>query len=661
MGAAAGSKGGDMSENTLLYQITFSLGVIVLFGYRQFNRWTDDETRNESSDVELLAFAQPRSFTSLWRFLSVALLYCTALIILYFLLWAFFNSPPTVGMTFLKVSGVTPENAWLVSLFVVTGLSPIVPVISNVERTIREVMHSWAVVPAKAQQMADELASPSTTFEIDERFFAERVRPRLGPAFERGDLTEGPAVTIAEKWCRLKFLVCKYAPPVLDGADASGLRSPYTTRFHNDLMMLQDEVMEFARSNASLLRSAGGTPAIVSLLDRIDSMLHRLFVLMCCRAFASVKSLDEVVGYFRRSYGIGVRKIELSPFPTDPVFDALVAVTVAVFAVSFAYTNVAKDPSVHPVVWATSAFATHGLGLLVGWVVFSRRRRQFRADLFRGPTVRHPLSRKLLLTCTVLGFALASLPTWVTTVYQLQHVSPSVSQSMSDLFSFAFQVSWPWAFLGSATAVAVYVHLERTSSRAASLRVRSLSAGAQAFTNVLISLLIMGLYAPPSDPTRTLASALTQPVFQLVLLLTGTIGLVLGFFLPRVVHGHGLDLRGGAIRCRPTGDAASAVLTYRGRQSSVLVQEISLTGCLLRLPSTDWSASGNHGTLLLSDGTSIAAHFVRRVEDAPSSDQAGGHCIAMQFIAPRQRDDLSDGLRQRLSRFLEGLHLPQPT
>jgi hypothetical protein len=640
-----------MSDSAIPYQLAFSICVIVFFGYRQFNQWTEAETRSSSSDVELLAFAKPRSFTSLWRFLSVASLYCTSLVVLYFLLWTLFSSPPTAGMAFLQVSGVSKESAWLVALFVVTGLSPILPVLSNVERNLREVMHAWAVVPTKAQELANELASPDTTFDIDERFFLERVAPRVAPHFGRGDLTEGAAATIAQKWCRLKFLISKYAPPRLDEEDSSGLRSPYTTRFHNDLMTLQKDLLAFAadRENASLLRSPGGTPGVVSLLDRIDSMLHRLYVLMCCRAFESEKSVEEVVEYLRRSYGIGVGKVELAAFPTDPIFDTLVGVTVAVFGVSFAYTSLAHNDSVHPVVWALSAFATHGLGLLVGWLVFSRRRRRYRSDRQTRGIDTPPLSRKLLLASTVLGFALATIPTWVTTVYQLQAGQPA-GESLLSLLSRAFLISWPWAFLGSATAIAVYVHLERTSNRAASWRLRTVSAGGQALTNVVIALLIFGLH--PSDPTKTLAQTLDGGIPRLVLLLTGTIGLVLGFFLPRVVHGHGFDLRGGAIRYRPEGDVASAVFTVGGRQVPVRVREISLTGGLLLFASAGVLTKGRQGTLVLSDGTRLQAHFVRHVEGEPDSND--GAPVAVQFIAPRQGDELSSKLRLRLNSFLKG-------
>ncbi len=650
-----------MLGNTLLVQTAFSLLVIVAFGYRQFNQWTDAETRNETSDVELLAFAPPRSFTSLWRFVTVAAMYCSALVILYYLLLAFFRSPPEAGMNFLKVGGVTPENAWLVALFVVTGLSPILPVFSNVERNIREVMHAWAVVPSKAQQMAEELASPSATFEIDETFYTTRLKGRLGPAFTRGDLTSANAITVAQKWCRLKYLVAKYAPPVLDGEDASGLRSPYTTRFRNDFMALQEEVLEFARTNADQLRTPGGSPAVVSLLDRIDAMLHRLYVLMCCRAFSSERSLEDVVDYFRRSYGIGVRNIELTLFPTDPIFDTLCFVTAAVFGVSFTYTSIVGDDSVHPVVWAVSAFATHGLGFLVGWFIFSRRRRHYRADILARNLEHVPLSRKLLLTAVVLGFALASAPTWLTTLLQLMQASANRALPFGDLASRAFQQSWPWAFLGSATAIAVYSHLERSSNRESSIRLRISSALGHALMNIVISLLILGLYAPPSDPGRTLVTALEKPVYQLVLLLTGTIGLVLGFYLPRVVHGHGVDLRGGALRYRPSGEAAAAIFTFGGRQIKVTVHEISLTGCVLRLPNAEWLTTGRYGTLLLNDGTNVFAHFVRDAKEYTRGEpETDDNFYAMQFSAPQQLSDLSRLLRQRLTAFLEGLRPEEP-
>jgi len=72
-----------MPANALLFQLAFSAIVIVAFGYRQFNTWTKGESCRATTDSELLAFAPPRSFTPLWRFLATAALYCLTLVVLY--------------------------------------------------------------------------------------------------------------------------------------------------------------------------------------------------------------------------------------------------------------------------------------------------------------------------------------------------------------------------------------------------------------------------------------------------------------------------------------------------------------------------------------------------------------------------------------------------
>jgi hypothetical protein len=333
-------------DYTEIFLIVFSVAVIAVFGYQQFNRWTDAEARSDNSDSELLAFAPPRSFTSLWRFAAVAAMYCLTLIVFYALLLLVFRSGPGAGYDeLLKGVGITKQNAWLAALFVVTGLSHITPGFSNIERSVREVMHAWAVVPTKAWQMADELASPTTTFEIDEAFLQETVLPRLAPLFRKEDFATGRAGSIAQKWCRLNYLRYKFAPPETEGLAAHGLRSPYTTRFQQDLTALGKEINELAgtSANAEGLRNQGGSPVLVALSERIDSMLHRLYVLMCCRAFASVRSLEGAVQYFHRSYGIGVREIELAPFPTDPIFDTLTAVTLAVLIIALIFYAIYGD------------------------------------------------------------------------------------------------------------------------------------------------------------------------------------------------------------------------------------------------------------------------------------------------------------------------------
>jgi multisubunit Na+/H+ antiporter MnhC subunit len=640
----------------LTLQIAFSILVIVVFGYRQFNRWTEKESRGDTSDSELLAFAPPRSFTSLWRFLLVASLYCLALVVFYLLLLLIFSSPPSAGAAFLSVSGVTPQNAWLVALFVVTGLSPILPVFSGIEHAVRGVMHAWAVVPTKAEQMANELGSPSTKFTADDTFLRDTVLPRLEPDFHRSDFAEAHAISIAQKWCRLVLLFNKFAPPAQGGSAAR--RSPYINRFHQDFLSLEKEVKEFAKSSPALLRTRGGSPAAVALSERIDAMLHRLYVLMCCNAFAAAKSLDEVGRYFQRSYGIEVGSVQLAMAPFGPMFDTLLAVTGTVLAVSIAFSlRYPSDNHVHPFVWAACAFATHGAGLLIGWLVFGRRRRQI-----GGPwreTEDYPLSRNLLVTCVVVGFALATIPSWAASLYYLLNEPTTMYGLLPNLMKRALFMSWPWAFLGSATALATFIHLEHTANAAASLRTRAASAGAQAAANLAIALCILATYTPPGSEPIALSDNLARPLIQLVLALTAAIGVVLGFCLPRVVHGHGLDRRGGATRYRLGEAHAQAVFTCCGQQLGAVMQTISLTGCVLLLTNRHQHLlPGRQGVLTLHDGTALAAYVVRVIGDAHDDDAGSGPgSYAVQFANQQRRVRLAPAVRQRLSVYLRGAGL----
>lgn len=640
--------------------VAFSAFVIVVFGYRQFNQWTELETRSERSDSELLAFAPPRSFTSHWRFLLIASVYCLTLIVLYLLLYLIFLSPPAGGADFLKIAGVTKENAWLVALFVVTGLSPILPVVSNIERSVREVMHTWAVVPTKAHQMADELASPGARIDIDETFLQEIVLPKLAPDFDKADFSGNRAVTIAQKWCRLNYLLLKFAPPALGGFGARGLRSPYTTRFQQDCDALGKEVKDLTKTDPTAIRSLGGSPATVALAERLDSLLHRLYVLMSCRAFSSARSLEAVVQYFRRSYGIYVRRIEIAPFPTDPVFDALAAAAAAVLCVSLAfwYLNPSQRSAVQPFAWAINTLAVHGLGLLVGWVVFAqRKRRSTSAVRYFGSAA--PISRKYLVASVVLGFSLATIPTWVGSMYYFRSLG-LYDGTLLNLAYVGLVRSWPWAFLGAATAIAVYLHLERSANREVTLRLGAWSGGLQALSNVGIALLILAFYNPVAgrasalvEEVPTLAQKLENPVVRLVLLLTAVIGLVLGLFLPRAVHGYGIDMRGGAMRYRPNGNSDRAVFTYMGRQCAGRIHAISMTGCLLRFAESAVQPEQNAvGTIVLDDQTALPAQYAReaKIQEAGAPAETALH--AFRFTAEQNRRFLPSGLRERLRSFL---------
>jgi hypothetical protein len=647
-----------MSANALLFQLAFSAIVIIAFGYRQFNTWTKGESCRTTTDSELLAFAPPRSFTPLWRFLATAALYCLTLIVLYLVVFVMLYNSAMSGIELLDVSGVTQANAWLVALLIVTGLSPMLPVFSSVEHVVREVMHNWAVVPAKAQDMANELASPTTTFELDEAFLRSTVMPRLGMPFTRGDFTEGRAFTIAQKWCRLKMLLLKFAPPDQDGLEAPRFKSPYATRFVSDCKALERDVKEFAEATPELLRTMGGSPAAVLLSERLDQMQHRLFVLMCCAAFAAARSVEEVVRYFRKGYGIGIGHVQLSSAPFDPILDTLIAVTLTVLLISLGFSMTHRDSPVHvrPFLWSANAFCVHGAGLLVGWLVFSRRRGQ--SESWVDPSDA-PVSRRLLLACVMLAFSLAAIPSLLSSMLSA-HLNGS-AKPLLTLASDALLRTWPWAFLGSATAVATFIHLERSANGVASLRLRAFSAAAQAATNVAISLVILGVFTRPGEAPPDLARNLALPVYQLVLVLTGAIGVVLGFFLPRVVHGHGLDRRAGVERFPVDGERARATFTYCGRQVPVTVAHLSLSGAVLELAHAHIDVvPGRQGVLTLFDGAAISAHVARLLppEEADAASVTPRR-FAVRHACVHGPVATGSGTAGKLQRFLGSL-APQP-
>ena len=643
----------------LCLQLAFSTMVITAFGYRQFNSWTKGESCRATSDSELLAFAPPRSFTPLWRFLTTAAAYCLTLNVLYLVLYVMLRNSDKTGAAFLDLSGVTPANAWLVALFIVTGLTPILPVFSNVEHVIREVMHNWAVVPTKAQDMANELASPTTTFELDDEFLRNVVLPNLGKPFTRADFTEGRALTIAQKWCRLKMLLLKFAPPAEDGLAAPRFKSPYATRFVSECKALERDLKEFSEATPEALRTLGGSPAAVLLSDRLDQMQHRLFVLMCCAAFASARSGEEVVRYFRRGYGVGIGHVQLSSAPFDPILDTLIAVTGVVLVISLGFAIAHREATqVRPFLWAANAFCVHGAGVLVGWLVFSRRRGQ---PLSWANLADAPVSRRLLLACVVLAFSLAAIPIFLCSLYIGHLIDP-----LKPLFvvaSSALLRSWPWAFLGSATAVATFIHLERTANGVATLRLRTLSAATQAATNVGIALTILAVHTPAGSGPPDLLASLASPVYQLVVVLTGAIGIVLGFFLPRVVHGYGLDRRAGVERFPVDDERARATLTYGGKQVPVTVTTLSLSGATLELRGAEACVDvvpGRQGVLTLFDGAAVTV-YIARLLPAGEEDPAVAtpRRFAVRHACMRGPVVLASGTATKLHRFLGGL-APRP-
>lgn len=652
-----------MSANALWFQLAFAAIVITAFGYRQFNTWTKAESCRTTTDSELLAFAPPRSFTPLWRFLGTATLYCLTLVVLYLVVFVMLFSGSLSDVELLQVTGVTHDNAWLVALLIVTGLSPMLPVFSTVEQVIREVMHNWAVVPAKAQDMANELASPTTTFELDEAFLRNVVMPRLGKPFGRGDFTEGRTFTIAQKWCRLKMLLLKFAPPADDGLEAPRFKSPYATRFVNDCKALERDMNDFAAASPDLLRTVGGSPAAVLLTERLDQMQHRLFVLMCCAAFASARSVEEVVRYFRKGYGVGIGHVQLSSAPFDPILDTLIAVTLTVIVISLGFTTLHhNDGGVHvrPFLWAFNACCVHGSGLFVGWMVFSRRKRQVVPWIEPSEA---PVSRQLLLACVVLAFTLAAIPTFACSLGSsyLNLAGAAAPLTPLGMARDAVLKSWPWAFLGSATAVATFIHLERTANGVASMRLRAFSAAAQAATNVGISLVLLTIFTHPPGVQPDLRANLANPFYQLVLVLTGAIGIVLGFFLPRVVHGHGLDRRAGVARKTVEGEKSRATFTYGGKQVPVTVSHLSMSGAVLQLQDTRLDVvPARQGVLTLADGAAVSV-YVARLLPPDDGDTAfvAPRRFAVRHACMRGPVVLATGTAAKLRRFMEGLG-PEP-
>ena len=147
---------------------------------------------------------------------------------------------------------------------------------------------------------------------------------------------------------------------------------------------------------------------------------------------------------------------------------------------------------------------------------------------------------------------------------------------------------------------------------------------------------------------------MSDPVFQLVLALTAVIGVVLGFFLPRVVYGYGLDRRGGAVRYEPRSDEKPALFTYGGQQFGCEIRGISLTGALLMLPGAPMLMPGRHGILLVGrDRIPVSGYVVRLVEEHQGqSGMLGSRAYAVQFASQHRSMQMAPKIRQRLSSYL---------
>jgi hypothetical protein len=643
--------------------ILLSVGIVGIFGYRQFNQWTEDETRADNSDSDLLAFAAPRSFTSLGRFVSIACLYCLSLIALYFLLYLGFRYSKEMGTAeFLKLGGVTPESAWLAALFVVTGLSSILPVFSNVERSLRKVMHAWAVVPTKAHQLAHQITAPSTELQMDRTFLQRTVLPKLLPRVSLQEATADDAATIAQKWCRLHYLLARFAPPESEGLNAPALRkSPYIVRFRTDLEALQKDLEAAGAADDASLRQPANSPAMALLAERVDSMLHRLYVLMSCRAFGTTRSLEGVSEHFARNYGLKMARIEITSFPTGPVLDTLAAVTLVVFGISLLFVTFRMDVKwqVDPLLWAVSTFAVHGSGVLIGWTVFARRKGRWRANGGHYLPVPARLSREHMVAAATLAFGVAMVPITAASIFYLHSIWAHLGHNWEpqSLPIEALKLGLPWSLLGSATAVAAYWHLERSANQEGSRRLAVVSALSQAGANLTIAIAILLLYSPVISalPSATAAQKFADPVTQLVLILTAAIGATLGLCLPRTVRGHGLDQRGGAKRYRPQAESRAAQLSLRGRRLRCEIEEISRSGGVLRGLDVDVQVAGRAvqlGQLTLADRTSLPVRVTRELPQAGDGAGAATRRVAVEFTSEPGYRYLPKGLRAQLERFL---------
>jgi len=615
---------------TVMALVIFSAVVVVLFGYRQFNQWTESETAGENSDSELLAYAPPKSFTSGGRFLAVASFYCLTLLAFYAVLYTIF-AEPSLGEGVLEFAGITPENAWLAALFVVTGLSPVLPGFAHVERSVRVVMHSWAVVPEKANQLAGDIASPCTSYKLDPQHI-DQILPRVDSVLSADDFLTGDAATPAAKWARLNYLFYKFAPPVEKGLR---FKSPYTARFQSEFVALGREVRELAQHNASALRARPSSQALVALSDRMDQLLHRLYVLIGCRAFGETRSWEGAREYLENVYGVVVKDVRGASFPIGPVVGPLLVMAGSVALVSLVYGHVFQEltAQVSPLIWGLTALATHAAGTLAAWIVFQHSRKR-QAAFHNGFGA--PLSVERIVVVTVLAFSLALIPVELGTVHHLVKAGAGANQSLLQTAAAAFDIAWPWAFIGVVTGLAAYFHLERTSNAPSRLSVRVLSGVVQAGLNVALALVIALAYSP---------LPLKGAMLALVLLLSGLIGLQLGFFMPSALYRHGRDRRGGAIRQAIQGEV---VITFGGPQVQGRLVQMSFSGCTATVSQRAAQyLSGRNGTVTLNGKIGVPAFFARIVD----TDEKGVQ-MALAFSSERKFYYLSKEVRQGISNLL---------
>lgn len=298
-------------------------------------------------------------------------------------------------------------------------------------------------------------------------------------------------------------------------------------------------------------------------------------------------------------------------------------------------------------VWALAVLCTHGFGVWVGWLVFLLRRKSERGVPY-GPH-KGQFKGEYFTLAIVFGFALALIPTWLSTVYYL-HALHSVP--FPDAATQAFRIGWPWAFLGSATACAIFAHLEYTVDNPISWLTRIISGTMQAAANVTISLTIIaaqasGIIHMPAPPPSFVA-ALSSPLYQLVLVLTALIGLLLGITIPAAFKGYGRERRIERRFSIPA-PARAVLLNLRGIPRDGQLIEISMTGARIRVEKkTDMPTTRQYGSALLSDTLRVPTQFIRTIEETAATFD-----IAVWFSTDQELFHLDGRTRRGLLAYIK--------
>jgi len=270
---------------------------LIFFAFLQFNRWTDRELKAD----DILSAAPPKHFTSFYRFSAMSTLYCFCLLAFYAVLVAIFLHPAW-GEGYLKVSGVSAGNAWFAALFAVTGLSSVLPPLTTIEFIVRETLHRWAFVPMKAKALASQISEYAIKFDLDSRHVDKSV-PHAGPGFTGADFVSGSLDSIAHKWCRLIYLLTKFAPPAGGGLQQWASNSPYVSKYAEKFQKLHKRVQDMAIANDGTLWESPISTRGLDLADSLDQSLHDLYLLMSCQALGSKYSWAKVQNHFKGVYG----------------------------------------------------------------------------------------------------------------------------------------------------------------------------------------------------------------------------------------------------------------------------------------------------------------------------------------------------------------------